>query len=256
VTTTNGAPRAAPIGRLTVNTGDDILASWGNTTFDQSVECFASNTDRDTQWPSPHDGAACYTVDTATFWVRLAGVWQPVAGPGRPPTTGGSNVATYTDALGDLWISKNGVNGGAWRRPRDVLHARMWRSAAFSLTATVTSLNFDTVERDPYGLYTGAAFSCPVAGLYQVTTAIGYTANVTNLSATVSASRSAGPAYCIGGIVSGTATGGAGRMLGTSGPMACVAGDNLAVQIFAGTTTAGAPGQYITWATFSYLGSG
>lgn len=193
-TSKNGAaPRAAPVGRLTVNSGDDILASWGNTTFDQTTECFASNTDRDTQWPSPHDGAACYTVDTATCWVRRAGVWQPLAGPGQPPVTGGSNVASYTDAAGETWVAKNGVNGGAWRKARNVIRARWTRHAALTLpNNSANLLALDTKTFDDYGLYnvqTASQFVCPLPGYYRTVMHFQATATAVGQSAYVSLYR-------------------------------------------------------------------
>jgi hypothetical protein len=73
-------PLAAANGRLIVNPGDTIASLWGNTTYDQTAQCYASTTDRDTQWPTPHDGALAYTVDTQAMWLRRQGSWQPLAG--------------------------------------------------------------------------------------------------------------------------------------------------------------------------------
>ena len=65
-------------GRLIVNPGDRIVSTWGNQTHDQTVQQYTSNADRDTQWPAPADGAVCYTLDTATLWLRRAGAWKAV----------------------------------------------------------------------------------------------------------------------------------------------------------------------------------
>ena len=104
MTTTNRGPEIAPravTGRLTVNPGDPIVSSWGNTTYDQTVECFASTADRDTQWPTPHDGAICYTGDTGTLWLRRAGAWQALAVTSPPQgfratATGPAGQIDYT----------------------------------------------------------------------------------------------------------------------------------------------------------------
>ena len=66
----------AATGRLIVNPGDTILSAWGNTTFDQTVECFASAADRDAQWPTPQDGAVAYLADSGTVWLRRLGIWK------------------------------------------------------------------------------------------------------------------------------------------------------------------------------------
>jgi hypothetical protein len=77
--TDNGAPSQLAAGRLHVNPGDNVASSWGNTVFDQSVNQFLSTADRDSQWPSPPDGALCYTAGEATLWARRSGTWTAVA---------------------------------------------------------------------------------------------------------------------------------------------------------------------------------
>ena len=72
----------ASTGRLIVNPGDVIASVWGNTTYDQTVNCFDTAAARDSQIPTPHDGAVAYTIDTTTLWLRRAGAWVAVlAGP-------------------------------------------------------------------------------------------------------------------------------------------------------------------------------
>lgn len=170
--TTNGSaqPRAAT-GRLTVKPGDTIVSTWGNTTYDQTMEVFDSAAQRDAQWATPHDGALAYTLDTQTSWMRRAGAWTGFASPPQPPVTTGTTVQSFTDAAGDVWVAKNGVNGGAWKKARDVLHASYHRSAAFTIpTGTAAILIFDTVENDDYTLLnTGNGIvTFPVAGLWSV----------------------------------------------------------------------------------------
>ena len=72
----DGALRAAgPSGRLVVAPGQTVSSAWGNTVFDNSVICFASAADRDTQWPAPHAGAVCYTLDTRSMWNHDGTAW-------------------------------------------------------------------------------------------------------------------------------------------------------------------------------------
>ena len=65
----------AATGRLIVNPGDVIASVWGNTTFDQTVQAYDTAASRDAQWPTPKDGAVCYTVDAVALWLRRAGAW-------------------------------------------------------------------------------------------------------------------------------------------------------------------------------------
>jgi hypothetical protein len=77
------SPRAAA-GRVQVAPGQTIASTWGNQTWDQSVNVFATPADRDQQWPAPLDGAAAFTLDTATLWLRQAGQWIRFSGDPAP----------------------------------------------------------------------------------------------------------------------------------------------------------------------------
>lgn len=83
-----------PYGRLTVAAGQTISSSWGNTTFDQTMQAFASASDRTNQWPSPNEGAQSWLLDSHTPWIYRAGAWH-----GLPLGYLGSVVgpATQTD---------------------------------------------------------------------------------------------------------------------------------------------------------------
>jgi hypothetical protein len=84
-----------------------------------------------------------------------------------PPETTGTTVQSFTDVNGDIWIAKNGVNGGVYRRARDVLHCRVYRSAAWTPTASLQKLIWDTAVKNDYGIWTGAGnFSVPIGGWY------------------------------------------------------------------------------------------
>lgn len=100
--------------------------------------------------------------------------WVPLPAP----VTSGSGVQSYTDPIGDVWVAANGVNSGAWRRAREVLHVKYWRSAAFTLTGGAwVSLNMDTLVFDDYSLYsTGTGlFTPPIPGMWQLFMSAGAT---------------------------------------------------------------------------------
>jgi hypothetical protein len=89
-----------------------------------------------------------------------------VTAPELPsPLAATAALATYTDPAGDVWVAKGGVNAGAWRRARDVLQARVYRAAAWTLTNN-GQIPFDTAVFDNYGLFVANAFTVPVAGTY------------------------------------------------------------------------------------------
>jgi hypothetical protein len=171
----------AAAGRVQVNPGDQIVTTWGNLTFNQSVNVFATTADRDTQWPVAPDGACCYTLAETTMWQYRAGAWAAIAGAGAAPVTAGGLVSRV-DAAGMAWVAKPGVNAGAWRLARDVLHSRVYRAAAWSSGNNVDQvMAFDTVTRDPYGLWVAGsnAFVAPLAGVYRISALISANAAAT-----------------------------------------------------------------------------
>lgn len=88
--------------------------------------------------------------------------------PTPTPVTSGTTVQSYTDPTGEVWVALNGVNGGQWKKARDVLHARWYKAAAQNTISGAIAVSLDTVTRDPYGLYSVANnfFVPPVPGLY------------------------------------------------------------------------------------------
>ena len=89
-----------PYGRLSVAPGQTISSSWGNTTFDQTMEVFASASDRANQWPSPNEGAQSWLMDSHTPWIFRSGAWHglPVGylGSGLGPASQTDVGATAT----------------------------------------------------------------------------------------------------------------------------------------------------------------
>lgn len=84
----------------------------------------------------------------------------------------GAPFSSYVDPLsGEAWVAKGGVKGGAWFKARDVLRARMYRTAGYTGSTSLTTVPYDTVDYDPYSMCTlGAAakFTVPIAGLYLI----------------------------------------------------------------------------------------
>jgi len=102
------------------------------------------------------------------------------------PLTSGTTVQSYTDPIGEVWVAKNGVNSGQWRKARDVLHCKLWRNAAFTLaTSGNPILPMDTVNRDPYGMFNSGVggANAPIAGIYRIVVWYRYTATAAGQSA-------------------------------------------------------------------------
>lgn len=69
-------PRAAgTAGRLVVAPGQTVSSAWGNTTFDQTVVCFANAADRTAQWPAPHEGSVSWLDDQKRLYSYTNGAW-------------------------------------------------------------------------------------------------------------------------------------------------------------------------------------
>ena len=125
---------------------------------------------------------------TATFTdLRPSGLAVPGAGALPPPVTTGTTTQNFTDGSGVVWVARNGVNGGNWRRARDVLHAKWFRNAPLPLAVAGTNLAFDTMVFDPYGLWAGGAFTPPVAGVWDLRALLGFTATAASQWASVRA---------------------------------------------------------------------
>jgi len=85
------------------------------------------------------------------------------------PVTSGSGIQSFTDVLGDVWVAANGVRGGNWYRARDVLHCRVYRNAAYTLSTSNVVVPWDSIAFDPYGMFTGGPnyrIVAPIAGIY------------------------------------------------------------------------------------------
>src|SRR5215469_5325493 len=116
---------------------------------------------------------------------NITDVRPPLLGQASfPPLTGTAPFQSQTDNTGEVWVAKGGVYGGQWRKARDVLRARVFRTAAYTIPAAAANIPWDTVEFDAYGMWGGSgasySFVCPVAGDYQAFAAVSANVSVQN----------------------------------------------------------------------------
>ena len=97
---------------------------------------------------------------------------SPQVGMNLPmPLSAGAPFMSFTDSLGDVWVAKGGVNGGAFRRARDVVNVYVYRSAAMNCSTTSAPgaiFPFDAISADQFGLYSTSTFqvTVPIQGIY------------------------------------------------------------------------------------------
>jgi hypothetical protein len=92
--------------------------------------------------------------------------------PAVEPAGSSGPLVARQDMLGDWWVCKQGVNGGAWRRARDVLRCRYARTTAWNLpTGAASPLGYNAMIKDDYGLYSPGTgvFTAPITGWWRVT---------------------------------------------------------------------------------------
>jgi hypothetical protein len=101
--------------------------------------------------------------------VRQVGSLAIGGGIALPPLGSAAPFQSQTDAQGEVWVAKGGVNGGVWYKARDVLGCTYYRAAAFTVSTASSPIAMDTMVYDPYGLYNSgsAIFTAPVAGTYR-----------------------------------------------------------------------------------------
>lgn len=93
---------------LTPNVVDGaiIMASWGNTIRDRTIQQFTNKAELDA-WAAP-DGCTARTLDTGIVWLRQAGAWR--APPGAVlKATGAAGTSTSNGGLTDLLVVSVGV---------------------------------------------------------------------------------------------------------------------------------------------------
>jgi hypothetical protein len=168
-----------------------------------------------------------------------------------PPLLSGSTVQSFTDQSGEVWVAKNGVNGGAWKKARDVLSARWGRSAALTIGTGSTGINMDTVARDPYGLYvTGDRYSAPIPGWYLISGMVGFTPTAAGQYVTARLYINGGVLNAIVGAFSGISS----ANVGLAVPIYLNAGDYL--QLMATAPNLALATATWTWFSMQYTGTG
>lgn len=178
------------------------------------------------------------------------------------PVTTGTTVQTFTDSLGDLWVAKNGVNGGAWKRARDVLFASVYRNAALTYPTVQGALALDSVTLDRYGLWVPASnhFVLPASGLWRVQIQLtGSNATVGSaLEAYIVRSGSVADTIIQPGSENPSTSGFGGINLwsGGSKTFLSVAADVISPQVRASSTTSCNTGASTTYVTLKYEGTG
>jgi hypothetical protein len=171
--------------------------------------------------------------------------------PLPPPVTGGTTIQSFTDPNGDVWVAKSGIRGGGWRRPRDVLRARLHRATNFNLGAAAwTPVQFDTITWDEYGLLTlnsNNVLTCPLAGMWQVNGGLNMTGMGSRLIAEVVKN---GVEYARGVDVNASIIGSA-----AIDTVPLVVGDTIQFSGYSGTAqTLAAGGTYSIYVTVEYHG--
>jgi hypothetical protein len=171
-----------------------------------------------------------------------------------PPLGAGAPFASFTDNNGEVWVAKGGVNGGVYRKARDVLHCRVWRNAALTMNgATNIAMDATGAPFDPFGLLGGGGIIVPVAGVYAVFARLNVTPTaggqwaglwlyVAGANTAVEAFGHSSGAFGMGVTIADTVRAGAGQAITMQG--------NGAVAMTV------APGNIQTWMTASYLGTG
>lgn len=111
--------------------------------------------------------AAADITDVRPFGLAVAG-----AAALPPPLAAGAPFQSFTDGSGEVWVAKGGVNGGVFRKARDVLRSRTCRNGAWTVTTTMARTN----PGDPAGGYDDFALfnsgswlaTVPLAGYWRV----------------------------------------------------------------------------------------
>ena len=125
-----------PYGRLSVAAGQTISSAWGNTTFDQSMQVFASAADRANQWPAPNEGAQSYLMDSHTPWIYRSGAWHGIP-VGYLGATLGPASQTDVSAAATTVVSVG---------PVALVVGRRYRVSAQSLASQQTAVGTCTIS--------------------------------------------------------------------------------------------------------------
>jgi hypothetical protein len=175
--------------------------------------------------------------------------------PLQPPLTSGTAIQSFVDPIGDWWVAKNGVNNGDWKRARDVLHAKVYRAAAFSTVASSAVVPMDTVDYDPYGMSASSGLVPPIPGIWMITSRMGWN-NGTSTNWYSQSIFVGGNSLLSGGQFTGNASAWPTNTVSTHGVFIAA---STAVQLYQNSNAAGTAvsvGIGNTFLTINYLGTG
>jgi Collagen triple helix repeat (20 copies)/C1q domain len=215
-----------------------------STTTGRTIQTWTS-VDSNQQWMRTNSGSAWAP------WLKTAFSTLPA------PLGAAAPLQSYTDSNGELWVAKGGVNGGAWRKARDVLHSRVYRNGAYTVSTAGGTLPFDSVSEDTMGMFSVASgsFTCPIAGNYSFRFKLAWGA--TAASQTISMGLYKNGTFLIfgGGGASPSALGL--HATAEHGSMVFAAGDVLAITLSAAPTAVNLiQGPTQVFASLDYLGTG
>jgi hypothetical protein len=184
---------------------------------------------------------------------NITDVRPALLNPAAEPATTSASIVSRLDVSGDVWVAKAGVNGGLWKRARDVLAARVYRNAAFSAPATEGGpVGFDTVSYDAYSLVNAGTFTAPLPGLYRVAGVMAATATASGQNYYTRIMVSGIARY----VSQGWAAGAGGIFAPFSDLLNCPAGGTISLNHRASPALAGFPGENNCNLSVSYQGTG
>jgi hypothetical protein len=249
---------------------DIIDEAWGDQVSDMVVRRYVDTAARDSDLgaftPATLDGQVVAIVPAppgVPYLQQHNGIgWATVGSAVPEPLLAGALTQSFTDPSGEVWIANGNVAAGAWQRASGVLHARVYRNAAFSLlTGSGTPIAFDTASEDPFGLLLTTGYpgeiSIPVPGRWQIITAVQVqgTGGASFANMQIQRRPSGGspgnlafPVFHLSGTV-------AGHSMIHPITIHLNAGDQIRVVATAGTAAlVGNPGQLVTTMCVDYLG--
>jgi hypothetical protein len=102
-----------------------------------------------------------------------------------PAPTVSATVQSFVDVNGEVWIAKNTVNGGAWKRARDTLFGLIINSAGYTTLASPGGIvPYSATSKDTWGIATGSpnyGLTAPIAGWYRIVASlVGTTTSANN----------------------------------------------------------------------------
>jgi len=105
------------------------------------------------------------------LWIDTSTSPPPVTPYYPPQTPPASGTNSFTDASGEVWLSKT---GSAWRRARDVATARIYLASNQTVASGNVQILLSATQFDPLGSFASNAYTVPVAGRYLITGSIGH----------------------------------------------------------------------------------